>query len=232
LPVGSYVICVDRISTYGQTYPSGGNLNVIPNVAATTGSTGCNPNWAGSLSNQGWNVTLSGTTTGKDFAFVPGAESICHAPQSTHPNYQIQLAEPCKPDQTFIVSYTNGDGNRIASVTPVRNDLPRIPMVEKITWSLPTDGHQLTLIYDDILPYGTQSTALPGDGPTDALTCKLDPRASEFGLNSLYDTYGAESDAVLRTGQTSCLIEATTSSADGTYVAYIYSAIDGWRSTP
>ena len=216
LPVGSYVICVDRIATYGQTYPSGGNVNVTPNVPATAGSTGCNTSWALSVSNQGWSVTLSGPTSGKNFAFVPGAETICQAPQSSHPNYQIQLAEPCKPGQTFIVSYTDGEGNRVASVTPVRNDLPRIPMVEKITWTLPNDGHQLTLVYDDVLPYGPQVTAVPGDVlPDDALTCRLDPRVGEFGLNTLYDSYGAESDLVLRTGQTSCLIKSTHSNGDG-----------------
>ena len=233
LPTGSYVVCIDRIDTYGQTYPSGGDINVTPAVLKTTGSIGCNTGWNATLSNQGWELTLSATTSRKDFAFVAGAEPICLAPQSAHPNYQIQLAEPCKPGQTFLVDYVNTVGSRTASVTPVRNDLPRIPMVEKITWTLPTDGHQLKLVYDDVLPYGVNLNVLPGDGPVDALTCKLDPRVSgsEFGLAAPYNMVTGSGD-VLRTGQTSCLIKATTSTADGTYVALIYSAIDGWRSTP
>jgi hypothetical protein len=191
---------------------------------------------------------LNTDTTGKDFAILPNTEAVCTQPNPVPGKYEIKLAE-CKPGQVFVVEYKDDETKippRVASITPVRNDLPRVPMIEKITWNLPSDGHQLKLVYDDVLPYGVQVTPVPGDvTPADATTCLVDPRvaANEFTLASAYDTY-AERTAVLRPGQTSCLIKAVVSSpvpagpggvppaTGGTYVAYVYSAIDGWRTSP
>ena len=220
--VGQYTVCLSSTAGEGETLPT-----TSPD---TPGSVSCANPLTGNFY-RGYGVTLSGDTSGLDFG-TTAAMGLCTEPFGV-PGYEIHLAEPCKVDQLFVVSYSDVDGNKLASVRPIRTDLPPIPMVEKITWSLADDGHQFTLVYDDTLPYGVASTG-PGDlAPKDMLLCELDPRVtgSEFNLQAGFQTT-ATSSSVLPSGETSCLISSTTDVASGVYVAYVYSAIDGWRSTP
>jgi hypothetical protein len=60
--------------------------------------------------------------------------------------------------------------------------------------------------------------------------CKLDPRdGSEFTLQAQYQT-SASKGSVLPGTETSCLI-STTESADQTFRAYVYSNLDGLRTS-
>jgi hypothetical protein len=61
--------------------------------------------------------------------------------------------------------------------------------------------------------------------------CLTDPRTGATGLTlaSPYNT-AAGAGSVLPAGETSCLI-TTTESAAGSFVVYVYSEADGWRST-
>ena len=145
--------------------------------------------------------------------------SFCAQPGPLLGQYEVKLAA-CKPDQSFVTTYS--DTGKTASLTPVRTDLPPVPMVEKITWSL-VSGAQLKISYDDTVPYSD---------PKLMLACKVDPRnlaVDEFTLKALYDTV-AESGLVLPGVETSCLITSTINSQAGNYVAFVYSSIDGFRN--
>jgi hypothetical protein len=243
---GQYTVCLESVLGEGETLPNGGVYEANKPVdqwatKPTAGSVSCaSPNPPNTSPNfyRGYGVGAQGGTA-LNFGTTPSV-GLCSAPFGV-PGYEIHLAEPCKVDQLFIVSFLNADDDnpltvdKIASVQPIRTDLPPIPMVEKITWSLPGDGHQFKLVYDDTIPYGVPSTG-PGDlAPKDMILCELDPRAtgSDFTLSAPYNTVSASgSGAVLPGTETSCLISATTDVAAGTYEAYVYSAIDGWRSTP
>lgn len=226
--VGPYTICLGSTAGEGETLPTAN--------PDTLGSVDCGTPLAGNFF-RGYGVTLSGDTLGLDFG-TTAAIGLCTAPFGV-PGYEIHLALPCKLDQLFVVSYSDTDGRKLASVRPIRTDLPPIPMVEKITWSLSADGHQFKLVYDDTLPYGVTSTGAGDLAPKDMLFCKLDPRDPsaatypDFTLRPPYNTVSSSgSGAVLPGTETSCLISSTTTVLSGKYVAYVYSAIDGWRSTP
>jgi hypothetical protein len=101
-------------------------------------------------------------------------------------------------------------------------------MVERITWPYTTaDQNQLLLLYTDPFPFNT--TNMPS-----MKYCLLDPRQSDplddLKLPSGYQDTGL----VLPANETSCLI-ATTESVDaggtGHFVAYVYSTIDGLRTS-
>ena len=214
LATGSqYTVCeVPPSGTWAQTQPSPSDTNV------------CSA--AGELV-KGYRFTPASTTqqiSGKDFGNVPS--QLCVPGPFGEPGYEIQLAA-CKPNQSYVFnSGTTPGGKPFVSVTGGdQTNTTEEPLVEKITWPYdPTQGqNQLELQYTDVFPYDLTKLKT-------MQYCKLDPRdGSEFTLEPPYDTIVSKGD-ILPGTETSCLI-STTESADGTYVAYVYSAIDGLRTT-
>ena len=216
-----YTVCVAEEAGRVQTYPVEGT----PGSAACTGA---------SETAFGWGFTL--TTAGKSnlgFGSVPAVIGSCADPFGIEPGYLIKLAggpDPC--DKAFVIAYgdEDGDGNRFASLQPVSGQGTIYAMVERITWTLPADGQQFDLQYDDIVPFAS-GEAIP------MLYCDLDPRDAggtdpEFDLETDYLPGGSGVEAVLPGApgeHTSCLIDEDASTESGKYIAYIYSAIDGLR---
>ena len=142
------------------------------------------------------------------------------------PNYQIQFAD-CKPNQSYVFdSGTTPAGKPFVSVwAGDQTNATEVPLVEKITW--PYDAsmgqNQFAVLYTDVFPFDLAALKA-------MQYCKLDPRdGSEFTLQPQYQTSASKGD-ILPGTETSCLI-STTESANATFVAYVYSAIDGLRTT-
>ena len=194
----------------------------------------------GELLLPGYGATLgSSDLSGFDFGIIRAAP--CTGTPFPFERYVVKLAGGvCKEGQLFTSGYDDS-GNKLAEVTPLRNDLAKVPMIERITWSIPTDNRrQLVIIYDDLPPYspvGAQKMAF----------CNFDPRdhsvEAEDDISLLPEYYDiGTSGSILPTVdgvlQTSCLIEVhalvdePANSGHSDYVFYVYSAIDGWRSTP
>ena len=176
---------------------------------------------------KGYRFTPTSATqqiTGKDFGNV--TSQLCIPGPFGEPKYQIQLAD-CKPNQSYVFnSGTTPAGKPFVSVwAGDQTNTTEEPLVEKITW--PYDAS-----------HGPEPVhgAVHGRVPVrpDALKtmqyCKLDPRdGSEFTLQPQYQTSASKGD-ILPGTETSCLI-STTESANATFVAYVYSDIDGLRTT-
>jgi hypothetical protein len=174
---------------------------------------------------KGYSFTPSSSTQAlgsNDFGNVPAV--ACTSPMGTPGSYQIQLAH-CKPNEFVFDSGTSASGSPFVSVWASDQTQPPVPMVEKITWpyDVTAGQNQFKVIYNDTFPF----TATP----TNMQYCQLDPRTStsSFDLQLPYQDDSAKG-SVLPGTETSCLI-STTESADGHFVAWIYSDIDGWRST-
>ena len=218
--VGSSLrVCVTGVEGRVQTYPD----------SDTLGSAACSGTEETAV---GWGFTLA--TGGKSdlgFGSVEAITGSCAAPFGIEPSYLIQLAGPplgpC--DKAFVIAYddTDAENGGLASLQPVSGQGTVYAMVERITWTLPADGQQFDIRYDDILPYLT-SQAIP------MRYCELDPRdGTEFGLQSAFysSDFGGNPGSVIPDypTETSCIIEEDASTDTGKYVAYVYSSIDGLR---
>jgi hypothetical protein len=228
---GNYVVCLGAVDLYGLVKPTAGDPLDQAHFPATPGSVGCLPA-TGNFS-QAYGLTLGASdATGFQFAVVAG-KIVCSIPFPSD-RYLVKLANGvCKEGQIFTWNYDD-TGNKLAEITPVRHDLPPVPMVEKILWSIPSDKHQLKIIYDDIPPYSRAQAQ-------DMAFCLIDPRnhtLPDDGISLLPAYWPMTSQgSILPPGQTSCLIEVKALVAPPTgglsdYAFYIYSSVDGWRSTP
>lgn len=160
-----------------------------------------------------------------DFGNVTATPAPCPAAPfgTTDGTYQIQLAG-CKAN-AFAFKAGTQNGAPLARVWAGDETQSLVPLTEKITWpySAAAGQNKLTVIYNDTFPF---------TGPAKTMQyCLVDPRAGGTGLTLTppYDT-AAGASSVLPAGETSCLI-TTTESAAGTFVVYVYSLVDGWRST-
>jgi len=238
VPTGTYKVCLGDPSGplptdahWGETLPTAGDPHNQTKYPKTPESGPCTP---ASDFSQGYSLSaLSADTTQRDFGIVQG-KNACAKP-FPFPNYIVRLAGGvCKDDQVFLTDYSD-TGNKLAVVTPVRLDLDPIPMVERITWTIPSDQRQLTLVYDDTVPYG--------DADKQPMRhCLIDPRdhttQPDDGLNlqQQYWAYDPNSpilplpDDTPPRPETSCLLEVRADTNQ--YTFYVYSSIDGWRSTP
>ena len=100
-----------------------------------------------------------------------------------------------------------------------------VPLVERITWPYDASNgqNQLKVLYTDVFPFDLAAVQT-------MQYCKLDPRdGSEFTLQPQYQT-SASKGSILPGMETSCLI-STTESSNQTFVAYIYSDLDGLRTS-
>jgi hypothetical protein len=242
--LGQYAVCLASIGGQGETLPT-----AKPDTPKSTYCAGGEPGGLGGpdfYRGYGFALTATGAQD-RDFGITP---AICSVPFSV-PGYEIHLPA-CKPGQSFVVAYDDG-ATKLASVRPIRTDLPPVAMTEKITWTIPASSpppalplprllRQFTLLYDDTLPYGDTT-------PTEMPYCRIDPRAvgSEFDLKLVYQDPANAGDVIpgwpahgypsslSNPGNTSCIINEQTTvqaTSGGAYVVRIYSAIDGWRSTP
>ena len=213
LATGSqYTICeVPPSGTWAQTQPSPSSTSVCSK--------------AGELL-KGYRFTPTSATqqiTG-DFGNVTSLP--CTTGPFGEPNYQIQFAE-CKPNQSYVFdSGTTPAGKPFVSVWAAdQTNTTEVPLVERITWpyDVSMGQNQFAVLYTDAFPFDLAAL--------EAMQyCKLDPRdGSEFTLQPQYQTSASKGD-ILPGTETSCLI-STTESADATFVAYVYSDIDGLRTT-
>jgi hypothetical protein len=164
--------------------------------------------------------------TGIDFGNVAATAAPCPAAPFGTPDgsYQIQLAS-CKTNAFVFRAGTLDNGAPLARVWAGDQTQSLVPLVEKITWpyTAANGQNQLTVIYNDTFPFTGASKTMQ--------YCLTDPRTGATGLAlaAPYNT-SAGASSVLPAGETSCLI-TTTESAAGTFVVYVYSEADGWRST-
>ena len=216
----TYTVCETRAGSWGQSEPTS---NSVCGSAVHAGA-------VDELA-EGYPLTPSSTSqsyTSKDFGNVDGGMTCTpNAPFGMN-NYQTQLANcdsPKQHNQFMFESGTLSGGGPFVSVWSSGPDTMPSPMVEKITFNDPLDNNgqpSFTGIkYDDTFPFTGPYTPMP--------YCTSDPRTagSEFSL-------GPNPNSVLPSSATSCLIStsisATTSSA-ATLVAYVYSDIDGLRTS-
>ena len=173
--------------------------------------------------------SLTPTAAGQTFAgenFGNVSAVGCSSPFGTSDGkYLVQLVS-CKQNTFVFDSGTATSGKPFVSVWTGDQTQAEVPMVEKITWPYATNAqNQFTVIYTDTFPF-VPANAKP------MKYCQLDPRdtsAGDLTLQAAYQTDASKS-SVLPAGETSCLI-TTTESAAQSFVAYVYSDIDGWRST-
>ncbi len=217
LTSSSYTVC--------EAPPSG---NWAQSEPSPTGTNYCNGLTA---LQKGYNLTgfaEGANLGGNDFGNVPAVVSGDGKYTSGDGSYTVQLATP--KSNAFVVATGVLNSKPYVSIWA---DVvgPNVPDVEKITFDDPIVGGQpkyTSLTYSDTFPFSS---------PTTMQYCQFDPRSDEFTLTSPYNTYGSGgSGLVLPSGETSCVLALTTSlpsspGGDGTLVAYVYSALDGFRST-
>lgn len=212
----TYTICeAPPAGAWAQSEPSPSGLSV------------CGP---GELS-KGYTVTPTSSTqaiTSQDFGNVPAV--ACAQPFGVAGTYQVKLAH-CKVN-TFVFSSGTVGGKLFVSLWVGDHTLPEQPMVERITWPYDKSGGQnkFTVRYTDDFPFQTANLK-------DMPFCVLDPRdpgaGDDLTLLPLYQDASAKS-AILPTDATSCLIATTTSvdgGGSGHFIAYVYSTIDGLRTS-
>jgi len=177
--------------------------------------------------------------SGDDFGNVPAVP--CAQPMTSTLNdgtqYDVQLAA-CKT-QTFVFNTgTTSSGNPFVSIWAGDQSLQnRQPVVERIKLPNPlnADGSfkYTKLNYTDVFPFDPNATQ-----PMPA--CKVDPRTTDPGGLILANGFTTDSAKTLvlptigGTMATSCLISSSAFvDAQGKtwFVAYVYSDIDGLRTT-
>ena len=211
----TYTVCEAPPSgTWAQSQPS------PPGPSVCTGS--------GELP-KGYTFTPTAATqsyTGQDFGNVP-AVGYSPGPFGTPDGgYTIKLAAP--KTNTFVFTAGTTSGGPFAGVwTGDQSQSSKVPVVEKIVWADPLVNGTPSfsgIRYTDTFPFST-SNLKP------MRYCTSDPRSagSEFGLAD-----PATSGAVLPSGETSCAISISISADTGSnakFVAYVYSSVDGFRTT-
>ena len=208
-----YTVCeVPPSGTWAQTQPSPSSANVCSGT--------------GELA-KGYRFTPTSATqqiSGNDFGNV--ASLTCTPGPFGVTGYLIQLAE-CKPNQSYAFnSGTTSAGKPFVSVwAGDETNAAEVPLVERIIWPFDASKgqNQFPVLYTDVFPFDLTKLKT-------MQYCKLDPRdGSEFTLQAQYQT-SASKGTVLPGTETSCLI-STTESADGKFRAYVYSVLDGLRTT-
>jgi len=141
---------------------------------------------------------------------------------------QVGVGQNCtKSADSQFVFETWSDGNtQYAKLVPAGSaGSGTAYVVEKITWSFTASSQNATTLrYDDDLSNGLSFVPMP--------FCNYDPRAGELTL-----VVPTDAAAVLPSGATSCLIASTESvddtlGAPDTRVDYVFSSVDGIRTTP
>jgi SdrD B-like domain len=211
VPLGrSYTVCEQQPASpggasWGQTVPA---LQSPPVCSS--------PNEA-----SGYRFVLDGDVTGRDFLNARTTEAACGEPETTG-NYTIQFGgseAACAKlnDREFAFdTWTSTSGGQFANLHPLVPGGAAVPLVEQLQWTFGNQQNSTTLVYDDFTG---------GANPKPMLYCTADPRleGDEFALQSPLPN-------VMPSGETSCLIESVES-AGGKRLDYVFSSIDGWRTT-
>jgi hypothetical protein len=182
-------------------------------------------------------TTLTQDEPGKNFGNVPAVAAQCNTSLNGTIvgttgtfEYEARLTGDvinCKSGDLVMFTYQQGQ-TRVATLSPPGPDAgTKFPVVERIKWTnVSTGQNPITIKYDDVYPYDGTNVAGASDLRT-MLMCTSDPRpnpgTAPFAL-------GSNPDNVLTGDHTSCMI-VSTESAGGTYEAYVYSKVDGYRST-
>ena len=225
----TYKVCVLAQIGRAQTVPAGTN-GVTCSAADETG--------------RGYEFVLgsSGKTTGIDFGSKATTTGSCFPPFGVT-GYQVQLVGGAPCDKEFVLGYSDSQGGQFASLQPAPDYAQpatqvgkTYPMVEEIKWTL-YDSKQITLIYNDTVIDPTTGTfSTKPENLKIMPLCLFDPRDIPGANSSSLTITSAPSAQVIPSGHTSCLIYSTQSAPvlpaqTGKYVAYVYSSIDGFRST-
>ena len=223
---GTYTLPMVR---FGRTYlvcehPVGVWVQSKPSVATPP----CETN--GNKANGYALTSFAASVTGEDFGNVPAVMPKCDSTftgGSTDGtfDYTAQLTagtSGCKNSALVMVTYNDGT-RRVATLHPAGNAGTGCPgptclsVVERIRWgNLPLKQNPITLRYDDTYPYGDVTQEMP--------MCIRDPRPDP--VNHPF-VLGSNPASVLPAPHTSCMIISTETA--GTYEAYIYSSVDGYR---
>ena len=161
--------------------------------------------------------------TGKDFGNVPAHSGSTGTITSTDQAYTVTLGQP--KDNNFVVDSGVLDGKPFVSLWAGDSTQSKFPMIESITWDYPGTGQNgITVQYTDIFPFSTTNLH-------DMQYCLRDPTDDVTAWSG-----GALPSGVLPASTagdpeaTSCLI-STGHLAGGKFVAHVYSAVDGFRTT-
>ena len=209
----SYTVCeVPPSGGWAQSQPSPASGNVCSHTGELPKGYAFTP------------TSVTQTIAGKDFGNV--TSQLCTSGPFGVPSYQIQFAS-CKPNQSYVFnSGTTPAGKPFVSVSAGdQTNAAEVPLVERITWPYDASNgqNQLKVLYTDVFPFDLAAVQT-------MQYCKLDPRdGSEFALQPQYQT-SASKGSILPGTETSCLI-STTESSNQTFVAYIYSDLDGLRTS-
>ena len=238
--LANYTVClVKPVTPLGETKP-------------TSGAT-CPP--AGTATDElsvGYaiaNLAVNGSA-GNDFGLdYPTVTSVCGqtitvaSPFGNNFVYEVKIDENSgtKCSASYVMA-TGPNADPFALLHPVTTGGTAAEVIEKITWTVPAAGQDpvVELVYDDSSPFGNTKTPM--------ILCKVDPR----NPSALFDLLPSVTPADILpaggtldgtpgfTAHTSCLISATVSAppppapspAVRIYTAWVYSSVDGWRSTP
>jgi hypothetical protein len=210
-PNSQYTVCeIPDANTWAQGIPSPKSSDVCKNLAGLP---------------KGYTVTGTAsvqTITGDDFANV--AAEVCPTAQNSQGvNYSVDLN--CnKAGQTYVSTAGLLGGKPFVRLWAGDQTLGHpAPLIEHITWPYTSPAqNQITVVYTDIYPFDTtQAHAMR--------FCQRDPSADvtawqpgdPLPAGVLLPPTAADPES------TSCLISITVKG--GSYVAEVYSAVDGFR---
>jgi hypothetical protein len=155
--------------------------------------------------------------------------------QISAPDYTVKLSS--YKDANFVVnSGSLSSGQLFVSLWAGDDTQAKVPLVEEINWPFdPTKGqNQFTIKYTDVFPFNTANLkTMP--------FCNVDPRDAEdpsgLTLQSQFQD-DANKGIVLPGTDTSCLITTTTTTTPassetpgGTFTAYVFTDVDGLRTS-
>jgi hypothetical protein len=218
----AYVLCEQPplATSWSQTTPL-----VATSPCGTSNSTIAN----------GLPLAFTANVTGQNFGNVPAVALSENQACGTSPfgggttnitpgfEYEAKLTLPsgtCKSGSLVMFTYQNAS-QRVATLHPPGDPVNHLkyPVVERIKWTgLGTVQRPFKLSYDDIPPYGDHLQEMP--------MCLSDPRPNP---GSAPFALGSNPDSVLPGDHTSCMI-VSAEYAGGTYEAFVYSKVDGFRA--
>ena len=171
-------------------------------------------------------VLTSAGATGLDFGSVQTVAASCTSPFGTNLNYQAQLApDACATSKSLVYGYDDADAHKFAALQqPFGSTTAPVPIVEEITWTLPTDHHQIVVLYNDS---PTGNATVDRNAALTMKYCNFDPRSPQGSGLTL--TTGLDPSTVLPSGEASCIVAQTTSLVDNTFRVVVFSSIDGLR---
>jgi hypothetical protein len=187
----------------------------------------------------GYTLNFTASVDNVDFGNVPAVTPSCAGTfqgASTDGTFEYKarlglVNGHCKDSALVMETFRQTPSSLVATLHPIGNPGTTcpggancFPVVERIRWTgLGTPQNPITLHYDDTYPYD-------GNGAPVMLMCLSDPRVTPNApIDDDRFTLKTSLTGVLPTAvDTSCMI-VSTDSAGGSYEAWIYSSVDGWK---